>query len=568
MHADDLSDLDSQTRDQDVWQPSQKELDCHQSLRTSDYESYKERNPDKVEGTCRWFLEHPHFHYWWKSKTSKLLWVSADPGCGKPVLAKSLVANELKSSQAHTTCYFFFKDDNVEQKSATNALCALLHQLFEQKRPLIKHAMPDFHRNGLYLSRLFERLWSILEEAVADAQTGTVVCIIDALDECEELSRTRLLKYLEHFYNYSTINDPKKMVLKFLITSRPYFYIERNLQSLISRHPVIRLAGEAETDSISDEINLVIKFEVQKLAETLQLDDSTRLILEEGLLRLKNRTYLWLHLILEVVRQRLETVSHKKIRDILNSVPETVEKASTAILERSENKKSAKKILDIIVAAVRPLKLREMNTAMTIAATCSSYGDLDLVPEERYKVIIRNLCGLFVTIIDSRIYLIHQTAREFLLSNSNPVEVLREHNFVGVWKHSSTVPSSNLVLAWICIWYLLFSVFEVEHLKPPLGLGGRRIRSGVPSKNEIVDYTSTHPFLSYAANYWALHFREALDDTNNELLQSAAFKLCDTQSPRFSNWFPIYWTMSKEYEPFYPHDLDNLMLALLDGILN
>ncbi|MCJ1251264.1 hypothetical protein MMC30_008495 [Trapelia coarctata] len=299
----------NQTGEPNFWQPSQQEINCHQSLRTSDYESHKERNPDRVEGTCRWFLEHSHFQYWWKSKTSKLLWVSADPGCGKSVLAKSLVDKELKSTKFHTTCYFFFRDDNVEQASATNALCALLHQLFDQRKPLIKHALSDFRSNGVHLAMLFERLWCILKEAGADAETGTVVCIIDGLDECEESGRTKLLSYLDYFYSDTTSNDRRKMVVKFLITSRPYFHIERNLHGLISKYPVIRLAGEAETVSISREINLVIKVQVQRLGETLKLDDSVRLILEEELLKFKNRTYLWLHLILEVLRQRLETVS-------------------------------------------------------------------------------------------------------------------------------------------------------------------------------------------------------------------------------------------------------------------
>jgi len=474
---------------------------------------------------------------------------------------KSLVARELKSTNIHTTCYFFFKDDNVEQTSATNALCALLHQLFEQRKPLVKHAMLDFRSNGVYLHRLFERLWSILKEAAADAETGTVVCIIDALDECEESGRTRLLNYLDHFYNETTSNDRKNMVLKFLITSRPYFHIERNLQGLISKHPVIRLAGEAETLSIAREINLVIKVEVKKLGETLKLDNSVRLILEEGLSKFRNRTYLWLHLILEVVRRRLETVSQKNIRDILSSVPETVDKAYTAILERSENKKSAKRLLNIIVSAVRPLTLREMYTAMIIEATCTSYNDLDLVPEEKCKVIIRNLCGLFVTIIDSRIYLIHQTAREFLLSNSKPVMSSQDQNYTRVWKHSLTLEGSNLILARICIWYLLFAVFEVEHLKPPPSSSGGPRRGGAPSKKDILDYTSTHPFLSYAANYWALHFREAQDGIDVGLLQSVSFKICDTQSVRFWNWFPVYWTMSKAYESFYPHNIDSLIVA-------
>ena len=560
-YANNLADHSNQTERPNNWQLGQKERECHQSLRTSDYESHKERNPDRVEGTCRWFLEHPHFQYWWKSQKSNLLWVSADPGCGKSVLAKSLVDGELKSSKTHTTCYFFFKDDNLEQKSATNALCAVLHQLFEQKKPLIKHAMADFHSNGAQLHRLFERLWNILKEGAADADTGTVVCIIDALDECEESSRTRLLNYLEHFYNDSTTNDRQNMVLKFLITSRPYFHIERNLHSLISKHPVIRLAGEAETLSISREIDLVIQVEVQRLGEMLELDDFARSILAKGLSKFRNRTYLWLHLILEVIRRRLETVSQKNIQNILDSVPETVEKAYTAILERSEDIISANRLLNIIISAARPLTLREMNTAMTVEATCSSYKDLDLAPEEKYKVTIRNLCGLFVTIIDSRIYLFHQTAREFLLSNSNSTISSQDQNHPHTWKHSLTLKASNLVLARRCIWYLLFAEFEIEHLKQPVTLTGHQTKYGAPSKDSILDYMSTHPFLNYAANYWVLHVREAHDGIDIGLLQSVSFKICDTQSLRFSNWFPVYWTISKEFASFYPYKINSLMLA-------
>jgi ankyrin repeat domain-containing protein 50 len=32
---------------------------CVQAFRTSPYEQHKARNPDRVEGTCQWFLQHP-----------------------------------------------------------------------------------------------------------------------------------------------------------------------------------------------------------------------------------------------------------------------------------------------------------------------------------------------------------------------------------------------------------------------------------------------------------------------------------------------------------------------------
>lgn len=124
-----------------------KERKCMQALRTSNYEQFKDRNPKRVEGTCQWVLRHPNFETWKESNYSSLLWISGDPGCGKSTLSKSLIDEDLKQTATHTTCYFFFKDDNDVQKSPATALSALLHQLFSSNPMLIKYAMPGFAAN-------------------------------------------------------------------------------------------------------------------------------------------------------------------------------------------------------------------------------------------------------------------------------------------------------------------------------------------------------------------------------------------------------------------------------------
>ncbi len=299
--------------------------------------------------------------------------------------------------------------------------------------------MPRFKRNGAELPRLFSKLWDILTKATLDPDAGDTICIVDALDECEESGRVDLIQALNDYYSNLTNNQEKGMRLKFLITSRPYFYIERDCESLTSKFPTIRLAGEEETESISREIDLVIKVEVQKLGHMLKLDDSIRFFLEEELLKIKNLTYLWLHLILEVIRHRLESFSQRQLRLIVGTILDIVDKAYTAILERSDNIENATKLLHIIVSALRPLTLREMNLAMTVEESSISYEDLNLVEEEHYQVIVRNLCGLFVSVIDSKIYLVHQTAREFLIYNQYSIQQLQpapSESCLQKWKNS------------------------------------------------------------------------------------------------------------------------------------
>lgn len=157
-----------------------------------------------MPGTCEWVLHHPKYRAWAESSRDGLLWISADPGCGKSVLAKSLIDMELKSTETHTVCYFFFKD-NEKQGSLTTALCAILHQLFSRQRHLIRHAIPAWGSDGIKLSGETSELWRIWLAAARDPEANNVTCVLDALDECDNTERTKLISLLTEFYRESPI---------------------------------------------------------------------------------------------------------------------------------------------------------------------------------------------------------------------------------------------------------------------------------------------------------------------------------------------------------------------------
>ena len=108
---------------------------------------------------------------------------------------------------------------------------------------------------------------------------------------------------------------------------------------------------------------------------------------------------------------------------------------------------------------------------MIVKESSTSYEDLDLVGEERYRIIVSSL---FVSVIDSKIYLIHQTAREFLILNQNSIQQLQPTptgSCWQTWKNSLKSEGSNLILAQICVWYLLFAVFESHPLIKKMASG-------------------------------------------------------------------------------------------------
>ncbi|KIM99288.1 hypothetical protein OIDMADRAFT_126768, partial [Oidiodendron maius Zn] len=469
---------------------------------TTDYERHKARNRNRVDGTCQWFLNHEQYALWRNAHESRLLWVSANPGCGKSVLAKHLVDNELQASTARSTCYFFFKEDNEDQKTATNAVCALLHQLFSQKPYLLKHAERALKQDGIHLHTNFSKLWSILIDAATDPLAGEVTCILDALDECIISDQSILLEKLSSFYEEQIVIESNANI-KFLITSRRYQMIERKFNTLREEIAVIHLPGEDETELIRTEIDLVIKAELDQIQKEMRLSPTTIASLQDELHKFKHRTYLWLKLVFGLIRQDLESVTKKGRDEIFNAIPDSVNAAYTAILEKITNKMQAKKLLSIICVATQPLTVQEISLAIDLEADIKAYKDLDMYSEEYSKARIRNLCGLFVSIIDGRVYFLHQTAKEFLMADSDHTPNPRSSRG---WISSISAQDANSVLARICVWYLRLAEFYPKC--NPIVENSLRRRNR--EKFEWQNYWfSTYEFYEYAAQNWAIHFRLA-----------------------------------------------------------
>ena len=290
---------DRTLKEEQRYQDDKSQL-CHQTLKTSQYEQHKDINPPRVPGTCQWVLTHQQYLQWYESAGDDLLWISADPGCGKSVLAKSLVDNELQNTDDHTVCYFFFKD-NDEQDNLATALCAILHQLFSSKRSLIRYAIPAWEKNAGELRKEVPELWRILIDAGTALETHHVTCVLDALDECRLTDRRWLIDLLSSFYVQISRSQlmTRRGRSKFLVTSRPYDDIQIEFQRTLDNLPTIRLRGEEENDQIRREIDLVIRMQVEKLTTDLILDSQTKNQMEDKLLKMEHRTYLWLYLAIE-----------------------------------------------------------------------------------------------------------------------------------------------------------------------------------------------------------------------------------------------------------------------------
>ncbi|KAK4903915.1 hypothetical protein LTR66_017961, partial [Elasticomyces elasticus] len=342
----------------------EKAQKCHQGYKTSTYEEFKNRNPTRAPGTCQWVFKHPSYLNWTRSDHDDLLWISADPGCGKSVLARSL-ADHYLDSKNYTTCYFFFKEDNPLQQGLDTTLCAMLHQLFSQHPNLIRHALPAWERNGTKLCNEVEEMWRIFVQAAATA--GPVVCVFDALDECQDADRSRLISLL-----LGVLRGQSKTLapgcLKILATSRPYDSVGKWFEEAASRDPHIHLRGEAKNEQIREKINMVIEERMKSMALKFRLNSIGRRQLTRQLVDMQHRTYLWLYLALDEIRQTLRS-SRDPNTVIIRSLPSSVPDAYDRILRKipEEDVSSARQVLLIIIGARRPFSVGEMAWALSAA---------------------------------------------------------------------------------------------------------------------------------------------------------------------------------------------------------
>lgn len=503
---------------------------CHQALKSSPYEQYKNLNPVRADRTCQWVFRNPQFARWCQSQNNDLLWISADPGCGKSVLARSLVDNDLMQYHPSASiCYFFFKG-NSEQNSLATALCAILHQLFTLQPNLITHAVPAFERNGFQLQTEIDELWRILLASAADPTFSNTICILDALDEIPSAGQQSLISKLQLFYHQAHATTNQRGWLKFLVTSRPYEEIEDMFDPFTDLPPGIRLCGETSIDQIRDEVGLVIQMKVSELARTLKLGLETKNLLQKWLLEMEHRTYLWLTFAINDIRVAFQN-SLRPSMEILQSIPSSVQEAYIRILSQvtDDQLPIAKKILQIIAGAKRPLTTQEMAIALGIATTPphhkQSESEVSLDPEIVGGK-IRSLCRLFVFIQNSKIYLIHKTALEFLIKSkftTQPGE-----------RWYLDLVNIEAMMASICTRYILLDGIE----------NGQK------------------GFLAYAAEHWSHHYRMAASTCSAEL-EMLVQRLYHPLTSHFAVWFPQYWKSEMPSESI--PELGGIHLAAFSG---
>ncbi|KAJ5663650.1 hypothetical protein N7507_004381 [Penicillium longicatenatum] len=470
--------------------PPEDRRRCFQNLYFNNYESFRDRNPDRVVGTCDWFLKHGEYQKWRAQARSSLLWVSADPGYGKSVLAKFLVEHLRQSKsedgRPELVCHFFFKCDSDEQRKTVYALRALLHQIFIDDPALLRHAFSSFESKDTAMVDDLDTLWDIFVAVVSDREATNLLCILDGLDELERRSQGDFLERLNKLYNKK---DPlARPFVKTIVLSRP----ENLIKTCFTRNvATVRLRGENETEAISKDVEYVVRSHMDDLkAQGLPQNLLTKI--QKALIHKADRTFLWTTLIINLLKDAaMDGASENELKELISN--RDIDNVYAVLLSRSTSQDRTKRLLQMVLGARQPLTLRELNVALAVSPQHPSFRKLGSelkVPMENY---IKATCGHFIRIINERVYLVHQTAREYLLQQNEDVK-----SSLGPWYRSLNQAECDNVLLRSCISYMfLYTVAEDEV-------------HGMPMSDLIFPYASKHWYLHCQNNNLDI-FQEILD---------------------------------------------------------
>ncbi|KAM7191627.1 hypothetical protein V8F20_009234 [Naviculisporaceae sp. PSN 640] len=461
------------------------------------YQSYVNGISPLHQGTGYGVTSHPSFLSW-ANASNGLLLLSGIPGSGKSVLAKSMI-HSLPLRRPTTVCSFFFNDSVSGQDLATTALCRILDEVFaaqisliDRVIPRIEHLLPQEIRSNLDL------LWSILVEATAETTPGEFTIVLDAIDECVPDHAIDLCRMINSYL------DSPSARLKFFITTRPVALFGQPFDA--STVNVVQTNEDSHClQCIGSDIEKVVASRFDEFARVCIEDPGLRRELSDLIQPRGERTYLYIKLIFDYldakIKSGLPRVPHAWVQ-VFKKLPTTVREAYSEFLAdvRESHREDVRLMLQMVVAAARPLTVREINIALNIRdQKWGSPRGLGLQAQNSFQHWILDACRCLLDVHNGRVYFIHKTARDYLLAGQ------RGRSSPPDWLGSFTIESCHAALAESCLAYLCLPLVSAGKFASAVSaLGGQD-----PADDDDDDYhrwtVQELDFSNYASVYYRTH---------------------------------------------------------------
>jgi hypothetical protein len=415
---------------------------------------------------------------------SRLLWIKGDPGKGKTMLMIGIInelLQQIQSQPSQSIAYFLCQATDPRLSNATSILRSLIYMLIQQQPHLISHLRDKYDTNPKLFegANTFYSLSTVLEKMIQHSTKATIYLLIDALDECE-------LDLPELLHLIAAIKSTSSVQVKWLVSSRNRDDIGQALEFNDSKS---KLSLELNANHISDAVTAYINYQVSQLT-ALQRNKVLLEQFKDQLLQKSDGTFLWVAL---VVQEMQKCPRSSKMLKLLERTPRGLTPLYDRMLQQIQSfdgldRESCILVLSIVMLGYRPLHLLEM--CLLTGLHKQPFGLDDL------KGIV-GMCGSFLSIRDDYIYLVHQSAKDYLSHNkvsatvfpSGPSEIHRR-----IFRESLKNLSARLQC-------------NIYNLSDPAILASE-VASPPPDHDPLID-------LRYSCTYWIDHLIEDISTSDD-----------------------------------------------------
>ncbi|KAL9121120.1 MAG: hypothetical protein Q9187_002326 [Circinaria calcarea] len=462
----------------------------------------------REEDTAEWVFDEPNFVRWktfdsaseLQSNRAKpnngTLWIHGNPGCGKTVLAGSIVEElrTMEGNDAHSRvvlCYFFFNRNDPMSTISISALRPITAQILQQSRQdnnlldKISFSMADMTGGQMVASQseLVELLRVCLQ------CLPKVYIVLDAIDECED--------------NQALIRNLSKTSIgssaKILFLSRPNV---ASLRTAVTDDCRVTI----DEQGIRRDIELYLSRKIDLLlSEGLLCETSAKAELLAHLVLGADGMFLWARLMVVYLNspgltraQRLRTFKEVKLPEGLDAMYKRI----LSLIGRASSAEQdlARKVFLWLSNAKSELNKRELCEAVTTVNEANDdnereYGDFE-------HAVVMSCAGLVEsTRSDSTrsqgyFRYIHLSVQEYFSSYFCSTRHQQCQELSNLGSLVSARGEAHMEMARSCLFYLTYRT-------PAQPLSGKL---GTKSSPHLLD--QNFPFLRYASLHWIYHLHE------------------------------------------------------------
>jgi ankyrin repeat protein len=445
--------------------------------------------------TCEWLLTKPEYCDWLdQSKRQQhhgFLWIKGKPGAGKSTLMKFAMEEARQSMEGQTIISFFFnaRGDELE-KSTVGMYRSLIHQLLQQIPDLsvILGALKSSRHSAEYHSWSLESLKALFETCVQSLGDDSLLCFIDALDECEEYQVREMVSFLDSLGESAVESGTR---LQICLSSRHYpkITVKHCIELILERQ-------EGHKQGIVNYIDDELKLGDSKSSEQLRAD----------LQQKAAGVFMWVVLVVGILNKEHDAGRPtRQLRQRLESISGDLHELFRSILRRSDSDHAEFAIcVQFILFAARPLSPAELYCAILAGTDPESLSEEDESPTlNSMKAFILNASkGFAETTVSNNqptVQFIHESIRDFLLKSDGLAIALGGAPWSPAYAHNALKES--------CLRYIAASDLIIN--KTGLEIGNLQVRSTLQKARIRNVLQSRLPFLEYATMSALYHSNQA-----------------------------------------------------------